>query len=82
MSFSQARTSDRWGCGTTLAFHLSLKRNVCLNQVSIQREASGLHGLAGKIGRLHSYALPQRDTFVSSFVSYNKDKGWENALLF
>lgn len=65
LAFPLAKSGSltQWGYGTTLASHLSLKRNVCLNQVNIQREASGLHYLlARKTGCLHSYAFPQRDT--------------------
>lgn len=45
------------------------------------REASDLCYFAYKSFCLHSYAFPQGDTLVSSFVSYNKDKG-ESAFLF
>lgn len=57
------------------AFHFSLKRNVYLNQINIQRETLDLCYFAYRSCCLHSYAFPQRDTFVSSFVSYNKDRG-------
>lgn len=57
------------------ALHFSLKRNVYLNQTNNRRETSDLCCFAYKSCSLHSCPFPQGDTFVSSFVSYNKDKG-------
>lgn len=47
---------------THAALHFSLKRNVYLNQINIQRETSDLRSFAYKSCCLHSYAFPQGDT--------------------
>lgn len=73
ISFIQVKT-----CGRTLtkaALHFSLKRNVYLNQINNPRETSDFCSSACKSYCLHSQASPPGDTFVSRFVSYNKDKG-------
>lgn len=55
--------------------HFSLKSNVYLNQIKNQRETSDLSGFAYKSCRLHSYAFPQGDTFVSSLSLTTKTRG-------
>lgn len=57
---AKSESLTKWGYRNTLAFHLSLKRNVYLNQINIQRETSGLRYFACKICCLHSDAFPQR----------------------
>lgn len=62
VSFAQVRTSDGKEQWKHTAFHFSLKRNVYLNQINIQRETSDLRCFAYKSCCLHSYAFPQGDT--------------------